>query len=95
MKLSKFVIIKHIQDNGKYLFKVPKNVHLSAGDKIVCETCRGSDQLGVCCCDSFVADEEMMCGFFGTQTNKLRYVTGRVEYDKFDPEDEDDDGENG
>ena len=24
MKLKKFVIVKHIQDNGKYLFYVPK-----------------------------------------------------------------------
>ena len=95
MQLTKFVIVKHIQDNGKYLFKVPKNVTLEAGDKIVCDTSRGNDQLGICCCDSFLADAEMMCRLFGTQVNKLRWVTGRVEYDKFDPEEDDDDGEDG
>ena len=83
MILKKFVIVKHLQDNGKYLFKVPKSILLEAGDKIVCDTSRGNDQLGVCCCDSFTADQEMMCSLFGTQPGKLKYVTGKVEYEKF------------
>ena len=81
--LKNLVIVKHIQDNGKYLFKVPKGISLSAGDKVVCDTSRGTDQLAVCCCDSFLADEKMMCQLFGTQVEKMRYVTGRIEVDKF------------
>lgn len=91
--MRKFVIIKHLQDNGKYLFQVPKGVDLKAGNTIVCDTSRGVNQLGVCCCDSFVADETIVCPLFGTQTPKLRFVTGRVEYAKFNMEDEEDDGE--
>lgn len=84
MQLKKFVIIKHIQDNGKYLFYVPKAVTLEAGSKVVCETARGGDQLGVCCCDSFLSEPEIMCPLFGTQPEKMRYVTGVVSYEKFD-----------
>ena len=78
------VIIKHLQDGGKYLFKVPKEVNLHAGDKIVCNTARGTDQLGICCCDSFYADPEVMCPLFGTQVGNLRYVTGMVDYQRFE-----------
>ena len=82
--LKNMVIVKHIQDNGKYLFYVPKSICLTAGEKVVCETSRGSDQMGVCCCDSFRADPEMMCPLFGTQPQKMKYVTGKVEYERFD-----------
>lgn len=82
--LKNFVIIRHMQDSGKYLFRVPNGISLSAGDKIVCDTARGTDQMGECCCDSFAAEPEMMCRIFGTQVKKLRFVTGKVEYERFE-----------
>lgn len=91
--LKNFVIIKHISDNGKYLFKVPKKISLEAGDKVVCDTSRGADQLGVCCCDSFLADPETVCPLFGTQPKVLKYVTGKVEYEKFEVAMEEDEEE--
>ena len=84
MALKNFTIIKHISDNGKYLFNVPKGISLSAGDKVVCDTSRDGDQLGVCCCDSFLADPNVVCPLFGTQPEKMRMVTGKVEYEKFE-----------
>ena len=91
--LKNFVIIKHISDNGKYLFKVPKKISLEAGDKVVCDTSRGNDQLWVCCCDSFLADPEIVCPLFGTQPKVLKYVTGKVEYEKFEDAMEEDEEE--
>ena len=82
--MKNMVIIKHVQDNGKYLFYVPKSISLSAGDKVVCETCRGGDQLGVCCCDSFLGDPAVVCPLFGTQLEKMRYVVGMVEFSRFE-----------
>ena len=87
--MMKFVIVKHPGDSGKYLFRVPKKVFLSAGDRVVCNTVRGNDQLGICCCDSFLSDPEIICPLFGTTEKNLRYVTGKVEYDMFDPDEED------
>ena len=84
MQMKKFVIVKHVQDSGKYLFFVPKKVTLEAGNKVVCDTSRGADQLGICCCDSFMADPEVVCPLFGTQPGNMKYVTGMVTYDKFD-----------
>ena len=91
--VKNFVIVKHISDNGKYLFRVPKGVLLEAGDKVVCDTSHGKDQLGVCCCDSFLADPEVVNPLFGTSAKNNKFVTGKVEYEKFENamEDEDDD----
>ena len=91
--LKNFVIVKHITDSGKYLFYVPKKISLEAGDKVVCDTARGGDQLAVCCCDSFLADPEVIIPLFGTQPCKMRYVTGKVEYEKFEEEKEEDEYE--
>jgi len=87
--IKKFVIVKHMQDSGKFLFYVPKNVQLEAGEKVICDTSRGSDQLGVCCCDSFLADPDVVLPLFGTQPKAMKYVTGKVECMRFDPDDED------
>lgn len=84
--MKNFVIVKHMSDSGKYLFYVPKKISLEAGDKIVCETARGKDQLGVCCCDSFMADPAVVCPLFGTQENVMKYVTGKVEFERFEIE---------
>lgn len=86
--LKNFVIVKHLQDNGKFLFYVPMTIELRAGDKVVCDTSRGNDQLGVCCCDSFTADPEVVCPLFGTQPRVMKYVTGTIEYLRFEIEEE-------
>lgn len=82
--LKNFVIVKHLENSGKYLFFVPKKISLSAGDQIVCNTKYGEDQLGVCCCDSFLAKPEVVCPLFGVSENNMKYVTGRVEYERFE-----------
>ena len=93
--LKNYVIIKHLTDSGKFLFRVPKKVALSAGDTVTCDTCRGGNQLGVCCCDSFLANPDVVEPLFGTQSSKMRYVTGRVEFDRFTEAKEDEDDEDG
>jgi len=93
--LKQFVIVKHLQDNGKFLFYVPKSVSLEAGDRVVCDTSRGGDQLGVCCCDSFLSKPEVMCPLFGTQESKMKYVKGRVFFMEFDEDEEDENDKDG
>ena len=93
--LKNFVIIKHVADcgNAKYLFRVPKAVSLEAGDKVVCDTSIGTDQLGICCCDSFLSKPEIVCPLFGTNESKMKFVTGKVEYEKFENLNEEDEEE--
>ena len=91
MQLTKMVIVKHWQDNGKYLFRVPLSEMLNAGDQVLCDTARGKDQPGTCCCDSFMADAEVVCKLFGTQPHALKYVTGEVEFRRFDMDEEEQD----
>ena len=81
--LKNFVIIKHLNDNGKYLFRVPNGISLEAGDKVVCDTCKGNDQIGVCLCDSFLADPETMYTLFATKESNMKWITGKVEIEKF------------
>ena len=90
--LKNFVIVKHINDNGKYLFRVPNKIDLEAGDKVVCNTARGSDQLGICCCDTFLAEPDVIMPLFGTCEKNMKYVTGKVVYNIFENalEDEED-----
>lgn len=92
---KKFVIVKHIQDNGKFLFFVPDSVDLKAGEKIVCDTSRGADQLGICCCDSFMAETDVVCPLFGTHEHCMKYVTGKVTYIRFAEAQEGENAENG
>ena len=82
--LKNMVIVKHLQDNGKFLFYVPKSISLTAGEKVVCDTSRGKDQLAACCCDSFLGDPDVVCPLFGTQPSIMKYVTGKVEYERFE-----------
>ena len=81
--LKNYVIIKHITDNGKYLFRVPMGIDLECGDYVMCDTCRGGNQLGVCCCDAFIANPGIVEPLFGTQSSKMKYVTGKVEVRRF------------
>ena len=81
--LKKFVIVKHMADNGKFLFFVPENVDLPAGKNVICDTSRGNYQLGICCCDSFIAEQETVMPLFGTCEKAMKYVKGTVEYVTF------------
>lgn len=88
--IKNFVIVKHMEDSGKYLFLLPDNfMHLFAGDYVLCDTARGKDQMGVCCSDSFLVDPNVVCPLFGTSEERMRYVTGTVEIKRFKTETED------
>lgn len=93
--LKNFVIVKHFENSGKYLFRVPKNISLEVGDTIVCDTKYGKDQLGICCCDSFLAKPEVIMPLFGVTENCMKFVTGKVEYEKFEEAKEDEEYEDG
>ena len=81
--LMNHVIIKPVFESGKLLFRVPDGVTLKAGDKVVCDTIRG-DLVGICCCDSFAADPEIVMPLFGTHEKRMRYVKGRMQLIMFD-----------
>lgn len=93
--LKNYVIIKHFEGNGKFLFRVPKSISLEAGDKVVCDTSRGADQIGICCCDSFLAKPDVIMPLFGTTEDRMKFVTGRIEYEKFAEAQEEEDAEDG
>jgi len=71
---KKMVIIKHLESPGHYLFLVPPYEYgVDAGDLVMCDTKRGP-QFGVCLCDAFKADPEVICKYFNTSPKAMRYV---------------------
>ena len=81
--LKNFVIVKHWAGNGKFLFQVPKKINLETGDNVICDTSHSPKEPGICCCDSFLADPKTVCPLFGTTPEKMWFVVGKVEYERF------------
>lgn len=82
------VIVKHENCGAKYVFLVPDDKILRAGDLIRVNTKRG-DTLATCLCDSFVVDatdkEKMKSIFnaFGVD-EPTAYVVGKFTYDEWE-----------
>ena len=78
-----FVIVK--QTGGKYLFEVPEQVTISAGEGLVLDTYKGH-QTGVALCDSFHAfgeTAEMIMDAWGTKKERMKPVLGFVSFRYF------------
>lgn len=72
--MSNFVVVRHLYDNGRYLFYVPDDVTLDAGTAVICETKRNSNEPGVCITGTFQADPEVICPMWGTQPKYMKRV---------------------
>lgn len=95
----RMVIVKHFCHSGHFLFLVPpmpsyENIY--AGELVMCDTKRG-EQFGTALCDSFTADDEMMCQYFNTNPKAMRYVIARFNREDLDvpKEEEEHDAEDG
>lgn len=55
MREEKLVYVRHA-NAGLFLFAVPDDLNLKAGDEVVCDTKFGQAE-GRCACDSFVTNE--------------------------------------
>ena len=78
-KYINIVLVKHPGDGKQYTFQVPDNIQLSVGDYVLCNTVRGSEQVGQCISPSFVVGEWQLPRFFGVQSLKnLKCVTHRL-----------------
>lgn len=69
------VIVKHPNDSGKYLFKVPDGVTLDAGTMVACDTARGKDQPGFCATATFEGDPEVVAPMWGGNAKAIKPVT--------------------
>lgn len=69
-----FVVVKHPNDNGKYLFRVPDGITLDAGALVTCETVRSSNEPGICITSSFSADPAFILPAWGTRLGKMKRV---------------------
>jgi len=73
-----FVIVKHLNENGPFLFLVPDGASFydDVGTIVEVDTKRGP-ALGVTLCDTFVADPDVICPLFNTTMDKMRYITAK------------------
>ena len=93
-----FIVVKHPNDSGKYLFQVPDGVELDPGTMVSCETNRGI-QPGICATGVFRADPEVVCRMWGTTPERMKRILswmaempldwGDVPERKHRPEDDD------
>ena len=67
------VVIRHPQNTGGYLFKVPDGVSIDVGTLVNCETCRGV-QPGVCITPSFNADPNAICKLYSTSEKQMKRI---------------------
>lgn len=74
MAKEKLVFVRH-PNPGLYLFAVPFDMELFAGDRVICNT-RKRQERGVCACDSFTTEEgELIRELSGVATTTvLQYV---------------------
>ena len=69
------VVLRHMNDSGKYLFRVPEDVTLDAGTTVLCTTKRGKNQPAVCVTPSFKADLAVVAPMWGAQPKHMQRVT--------------------
>ena len=73
----KVVIIKHENCGQKYIFEVPQERALKAGDLVLVQTKKGKT-LGTCVCDSFPVESESVLSAisqaFGTDKPKSSVI---------------------
>ncbi len=82
------VIVKHENCGAKYVFLVPEDKTLKAGDLVKTNTKRG-ETLATCLCDSFavdVTDKEKMKSIFNAfgVDEPTAYVVGKFTYDEWE-----------
>ena len=85
----KIVIVKHENCETKYVFEVPENEYVNAGDLVLVENKKGN-VLATCMCDSFTIKcdtpefNAILKGFGATQP--LAKVIGKYYYSEFQVE---------
>lgn len=82
------VIVKHENCGAKYVFLVPEDKTLKAGDLVRVNTKRG-ETLATCLCDSFTVnatDKEKMKSIFNAFgiDEPTAYVIGKFTYDEWE-----------
>lgn len=96
METVKIVLVKHPNDTVNYAFQVPDAEDLVVGQKILCSTNRGNDQIGVCITPSFTVSDNVLREYYGTTVSKLKPVTGiLIPFMFVDTKETDDGKENG
>ena len=72
--MKNFVVVRHLNDSGRYLFYVPDDVTLEAGTGVICETRQSHSEPGVCVTGTFTANPEIICPLWGTQPKSMKRV---------------------
>jgi hypothetical protein len=80
MKYYNLVFISHSDKEKNYLFRVPLDIRLKAGEKVFTDTAQG-EAMGDCVTDSFIVDkyiaEQIIVGAGAYEP--LKYVIGWAE----------------
>lgn len=69
------VVVRHFEANmsKKYLFRLPDDVSVDAGDYVICNTKNG-ESLGQCCTSNFRGDPDVVTKFWGGCGKEIKPV---------------------
>ncbi len=80
MEYYNLVFVKHVGDYKSYLFRVPMQIQLKAGEQVFVDTIQG-EYMGTCISSSFIVDkytiEQIIAGTGAYEP--LKYVIGWAE----------------
>lgn len=73
------VICAHPNSSGRFLFRVPEDVKLRAGDLVLCDTRRDHSAIAMCLTDSFKPSEpEKIAAIWGSNVDSMRPVIAKL-----------------
>ena len=74
--IVKIVTVKHPGCGTPYTFRVPDNLDLKAGDRVLCNTKKAHCEMARCMTPSFEIIEPVLEELYGLKIEKLQPVVG-------------------
>lgn len=73
-EIVRIVIVKHPNWNPQYVFKVPEDMNLYAGDYVLCETRKSPHEIARCITPSFTIERDTLKELYGIALRELKPV---------------------
>ena len=77
VEYAEVVVCRHPNLNKDFMFRAPEGIEktLGVGDWVLCDTCKGSNQIARCITPQFRIADFQLKEFYGLDMEKLRPVT--------------------
>ena len=73
-ELMNFVAVKHPKDNRSFIFELPMNTTVLAGQWVVVDTKMRDNEIAICVTPSFTGVPDVICPLWGTTKRQMKRV---------------------